>query len=524
MKKSPPSLMKWKHVINAIVIFLFLWGIALRSVEVVTGNFLFGTDHGRDYLAAYNIVENHKLTLIGAEAGSGVAGINGIFHGPGYFYAIASAYALFQGDPYGGQLFMVLSGIFAMFVAWWVGTRICGRVGGILTLFFAAISPLIVSQSRFIWSSHPLTGLVILSMYCVFLAIKRPRLFAPLAVFLAALTYHFQLGVAVPLIMGILLAFIFAYRIRDIKTYVFSFLALVLAISPMILFEARHNFMAVRSFIQYVTIGGGGSSLFEAARLREHVLFYWYNFYNTFTFEFAFLSGTIQRVILYIALIPVSIGLLRTKDRTIRKFVGFIIITILVTWVSYLLLNNVVWDYYLTHVRIGFIFLFSIGGSALVFHSKGKLGRILAILFGIFLLSMVSGTIFRMIVTYTIDFVDYGGISKIQGKRDAIDTIYRDAGGKEFSVMTYVPSIYSYPYDYLFLTYGKKKYGYSPQQFGYQPQTPLCGTVYLLIEPVGGDPLWLSGWLSTVVGGGMIDQERFLPSGHQLIRKIYQCN
>jgi len=69
--------------IAAIVIGL---GIALRLVETLTGNYVFGFDQGLDFLAARSIAVDHKITLIGSEAGAGFAGLPGVFHGPGERY------------------------------------------------------------------------------------------------------------------------------------------------------------------------------------------------------------------------------------------------------------------------------------------------------------------------------------------------------------------------------------------------------------------------------------------------------
>ena len=42
----------------------------IRVVEVTNGNYVFGFDQGLDFMAARSIAVDHKLTLIGAEAGA----------------------------------------------------------------------------------------------------------------------------------------------------------------------------------------------------------------------------------------------------------------------------------------------------------------------------------------------------------------------------------------------------------------------------------------------------------------------
>jgi len=490
--------MKHKNTyLQILIISIFLWGMALRSVEIINGNYLFGHDHGRDYLAAYNIVENHKLTLIGAEAGSGVAGINGIFHGPGYFYLISLAYLLFHGDPIGGQIFMLAFGIISLLTASYIGFKIFGKIGSVLLLFFVAVSPLIVSQSRFIWSSHPITPFVLLALYFVYKIPQNPRKYAPLAVFISGFTYNSQLGVAVPLTLSVLLSIPLIYKTRDIRVYLYVICALILAYLPMFMFEARHGFMALRSAWGYALHGSaGGGSIFEIKRLYLHGIDYWYNFTNTFTFEFGWISNQAQKIVLFIFLPFVPVGLFQIRESKHRKFIVFLIFMILTTWVGYLVLNNTVWDYYLTHVRLGYILLCTYAVGLFLQKKKrtfvSSLGLIMSV---VFLLVLFTGSVFRMYITYTSDLHDTGKFEKIEGKRYVLDTIYKDASGQPFSVFIFIPSIYTWPYDYLFKTYGRTTYGY-------EPGSEKKGLAYLIIEPDTSQPWRQKGWLETVVQGG----------------------
>mgnify|MGYP001616114463 FL=1 len=80
----------------------------------------------------------------------------------------------------------------------------------------------------------------------------------------------------------------------------------------------------------------------------------------------------------------------------------------------------------------------------------------------------------------------------------AIDFVYKKAEGKNFKVYTYLPSVYDYPYQYLFWWYGRKNYGYVPGEYVYSPNKPkyipsqekfqgvktnFSGLVFLIKEP-----------------------------------------
>ncbi len=504
-----------KNVFIAIIVGLFIWGVLLRSVEVINGNYLFGHDHGRDYLAAYDIVQNHKLTLIGSEVGSGVAGIKGIFQGPGYFYLIALAYILFGGNPMGAQIFMLLFGLAAMVGAAVIGYKMFGKTGSVLFLFFVSVSPLIVSQSRFIWSSHPITLFVILALYFAFRIPQKPRTFAPLSLFIAGLTYHSQLGVAVPLVVTIVLSLPFIYRVFDWRVYVYSFVAVILAFFPMIAFDVRHGFMAAKSVLGVTHGTGLGGSMLEPLRLSSHIFDYWNNFYNTFTFEFGWIPRNIQMLALWATLPFLGFGLWTVRSVGQKRFMLLLLLLLPVTWLGYLILNNTVWDYYLTHARIAYILLYTIAIISLLGKRKRSVvARIGLVVFGIFLTTVAVGSVFRQYVSYTVDINDMHVHEKILGKRMIIDTIYQDALGQPFSVFVFMPSVYTYPYDYLFKTYGKKQYGYEP---GNKKQ----GLAYLVIEPDNSQPWRHKGWLETVVNGGKTVWTKTLLNGIILEKRIY---
>jgi hypothetical protein len=109
---------------------------------------------------------------------------------------------------------------------------------------------------------------------------------------------------------------------------------------------------------------------------------------------------------------------------------------------------------------------------------------------------------------------ELGGVEKIRGKRMAIDYVYQDAKGKPFSVFVFMPPIYTYPYDYLFKTYGKDTYGYAP---GNQKK----GLVYLIIEKDNSKPWTYNGWLETVIKDGDIIETKTLITGHIIQKRMF---
>ncbi len=498
-----------------LLIGIFLWGVALRAVEVISGNYLFGFDVGRDLLVARSIVEAHKFTLIGAEIGSGVAGINGIFQGPGYYYLLAFVYWLFRGNPYGALLTMFVFGVAALAAVYWTVKRMFGRATAAVSLFLAAVSPLLVSQSRFIWAPHPASVLIVLFFYFVFSIPKNPRLFTALAVLAAGLTYHFEFAMTVPLLLALGIAVPAVYRVKDGRTYAYAFAAALFVFAPLILFEMRHGWIAVRSILSYMSPTGVVGRDVWWLRITDHVRPYLSNAANSFITERGFLPQelfTVLSVGLFIGLIIAAVRVRRDAE---RKFFQFLVLVLVTSYVAFLFLNNVIWDYYLIHAHFIYIYAF----AYFLVHcarsmKKSPVWKIPFAALIIFLSSMVVSSARRMWVDYTYDFRDFGGVEKILGKKTAIDYVYRDAGGKPFSVFVFMAPVYTYPYDYLFATYGR-------QTYGYEPGREKKGLVYLIIEPDASKPWTYKGWLETVIVGGDIIETKTLPTGHIIQKRMF---
>lgn len=498
-----------------LTIGILLWGIALRAVEVVNKNYLFGFDQGRDYLAAYNIVENHKLTLIGSEIGAGSAGLNGIYHGPGYYYLLALMYILFHGDPYGGLLLMFAFGVGTLIVTYITTKKIFGEPVALLSLYLVAIPLLIVSQSRFMWNHHPSSFFIALVLYFAYMIPKKPRVYAPLAILTAGCIYHFELAIAVPMVMTLFLSLPLVFHIKDLKTYIYSFASAVLAFFPFLLFDSRHGWPASRSLTGYLFGQTNSLQGISWVRLGDHILSYLNNAANSFMFKTSFVNDRmfmILGVVLFILLVCLA---LRTKNTLLQTFFRFLLMLLLVSYAVLLFLNNSVWDYYLIHAHFVYIYVFAYSFVWLArFWRKSGWFKIGLVMLSGFLLFMSWSSFDRMIINIRYDFQDFGGVEKINGKKIAIDYIYRDAKGKPFSQFSFMAPIYTYPYDYLFKTYGKDTYGYVPGN-------AKKGLVYLLIEPDNSKPWLHKGWLETVIAGGDIVETKTLFTGHIIQKRLF---
>src|SRR3989338_7741624 len=96
------KIIKRKFLLISILILLL--ALIPRSVEVLSGNYLFGFDQGQFYDDVKKIVVDHKLTLIGTQVG----GLGRFFQGPGWYYLLLISFFFFCVDSYFWMVFLFI--------------------------------------------------------------------------------------------------------------------------------------------------------------------------------------------------------------------------------------------------------------------------------------------------------------------------------------------------------------------------------------------------------------------------------
>lgn len=502
--------MKYLQTIFYLILFAVLVsGVILRSVEVLNKNYIFGFDQGRDYLAVKNIVVDHKLTLIGSEIGAGVAGFRGIFHGPFYYYFLTLPFIIFKGDPYGGMILMFLLGIATIVLSYIIGRRLFGAKVGLLTASVLAVSPLFISYSRFIWNSNPTPLFILIAFYFVFLFTKKGRVrYLFWASFFSSFIYNFQLAMAIPLSFTLVAYCLLVLKLKQVKQYGILFLGMLIAFSPMLLFEMRHGCQAIKGILIYLFNHPETETTqtFWMLLLNDHFSIFFHNFLSTFP-EHSIIPSTA-----IITIFPaIFYFVMKEKDKQRKQFILYFLLLIPITFIVLGFLRNFVYNYYLIHLNLAYIFL-AVFAIVSFFRTQHKIINSFIIIYTALLL---LSSVFSNIRTFYYDIADYGGIHKIRGKIDAIDYIYKNANGERFGLLVFSPPIYTYGYDYLLSWHGKKKYGYIPHQ-------EKKGLVYLLIEKDMSKPWSYQGWLETVIREGDIVSTKQLKSGFIIQKRLFK--
>ncbi|MBI2442983.1 MAG: glycosyltransferase family 39 protein [Candidatus Levybacteria bacterium] len=490
-----------------LLLLLVYVSVFPRVTEVVAHNYIFGFDQGRDYLAAKSIAFDHKLTLIGSEWGAGSAGFTGLFHGPFYFYLLAFAFLLFGGDPYGGVVIMFLLGIFTIVLSFVIGRKILGTVGAYTFTLLITLSPPLIAQSRFFWNSYPSSPFILLAFYFVYKStLLRRSLDLFLAAFFSGFIYNFQTAIAIPMVLGLLIYSVIILRLKKVKQYLVLLGGIILAFSPMVLFEFRHGFQGGRGLLAYLFADKKTdvTLLFMQRLLADHLGSYFYNLSNSFPN-----IPVPWWALLLIILIPLLYCWYQEKNGALRLFIIYLFFLPITSFLVFSSFRNSVYQYYLYELTFVYLFFFAYVVSQSLIQRK----PVILALYVVFLVSYVVTGVVSAYSLFAADVKDYGGGAKIKGKIDALDYIYTDAKDDRFNLLIFAPPVYTYPYDYLIWWYGRKQYGFTP---GSEKQ----GTLYLLIEKDHSKPWSYKGWLETVIQEGTVEKTETLPSGLIVQKRI----
>ncbi len=221
-----------------LLVFFVVLAFVIRAHNI--NNFLFfDYEQGRDALVVKNIYTLKNLTLIGPKTD-----IDGLFHGPLYYYLLAIPYFVSGGNPLAASLFII---------------ALCSLVPLVVYKFSDDFLPAVISIFSF--------ELVVYSRWLSNVSLA--TLFGPLA-FLFLWRYiqkqkvtDFFLStifVAIACQFEIILAMEFAFvfivlilfkvlKIPSLKTLLVSGVAVVIVFAPLIFFDLRHQNIMIASLI-----------------------------------------------------------------------------------------------------------------------------------------------------------------------------------------------------------------------------------------------------------------------------------
>src|SRR3989337_859181 len=112
----------WNLMILGILLLAFF--VRVYRIDKLLG---FYFDQGRDALVIWDFWKNGKLFLIGP-----TTGIEGVFRGPWYYWLITPFYILGKGNPVWPSVFLSLTTVVGIFLAYKLADKLAGKWAGII--------------------------------------------------------------------------------------------------------------------------------------------------------------------------------------------------------------------------------------------------------------------------------------------------------------------------------------------------------------------------------------------------------
>lgn len=259
--------------LEGFLVVVSLLAAAFLRLYRISDYMTFLGDEGRDVMIAKGILEG-DFTLLGPRASAG-----DFFLGPIYYYMIAPFLWITRLDPVGPAIMVALIGIATVFLVYLVGKQFFGARAGIMAAMLYAVSPLVIAYSRSSWNPNPMPFVSLLSLYLLYLAVKKEsiKLFVVvgfllgiamqlhyLTTFLGAIVFFFVL-------IGDLLHERKKIIIRYIKHYLSLFIGFVVGLSPFLLFEVRHGFPNFKTIYSFIFIDSAAKGYPPQESFSSHI-------------------------------------------------------------------------------------------------------------------------------------------------------------------------------------------------------------------------------------------------------------
>lgn len=231
---------------NWVLISILLIGAFLRLFRINEYMTFLG-DEGRDAIVVRNLIVKLDPILIGPGTSVG-----GMYLGPLYYYFMAPFMILSRLSPVGPAVGVALLGVLTIYLVYLTSKEWFGQKAAVVASLFYAISPTVIVYSRSSWNPNIMPFFALLSIYSVW-KVWKDKKYNYLVV--AAVSFAFVLQSHY---LGLLLAptlfIVWLLSKVPLKSTLLSLLVFVTLMSPLAIFDLRHDFMNSKALYKFLTV------------------------------------------------------------------------------------------------------------------------------------------------------------------------------------------------------------------------------------------------------------------------------
>lgn len=473
------------YAILGVILALALF-VRVYRIDQLLG---FYYDQGRDALVIWDFWKNGKLFLIGP-----TTGIEGVFRGPWYYWLITPFYLLGRGNPVWPSVFLSLTTVAAIFLAYEIAAKIAGKWAGLTAAVIGGFSFYLVLASRWLSNPTPMFLISMLFVYSLFWVLEGKKWGWVLSALMAGMAMQFGSAAELFYFLGLFVFAVYLFftdrkKLPDVKIAALSILAVFITFIPQVWFDLRHGGI-LRGTISKFLFGEGSFKLsfWQVVKIR-------FPFYYDVFFSKLFSSLAKAREIF--ALILGALFIYQIKPILKDKRFVLLLILLIAPIIGMLFFQGNygnIYDYYFT----GYYLLFVVFFAAVLGRSIQTVwGKLIVV---VFLLVFFKDNL-PVVRNYIVSGVDGPTTVAFGNEKQALDWIYQDAGGQRFSVDVYVPPVIPYAYNYLFKWYPTTlKLSGASRGLVDERVSPL----YTLYEVDPPHPERLEAWLKRQKGIGVV--------------------
>lgn len=446
---------------------LFLFSFFIRSINFST-SIQFDSDFGRDSLFALRIMRG-DLTLLGPQASVG-----GFYLAPLYYYLIAFVYSLAGLSPAAMTVVFLTMGAMTIVIGFLALKKHVSTLAAFLFASMSLTHPGLVHASRSATNQPMMPLVTVIFVFVYFEAIKRQK---KLWWFLSGIVFglffhvHFSALLVLPAVGLLLLLQINGTFKEKIIGIVLFGCAVIVMVSPILIFDTQHQFITSKAFLSYVQASALGEGIADnhphLGLLGKFTRIAWFSVQNTF----------LAIVVFVIALCELVVH--RKHIRENQRFLALVLCS-LVSIAVLLKYNGYLYDYYLLIPMT--ILLMTVASLLSLLRAKW-----FALLFGL----VVFGTNWSML-RYPFAYRILPNLSKVS------TTIQQDieaTGSRNFTIFKdSSDQLTGIGYEYRFLL---TRDGYEPM---HEQRYEQADVLYYIQEEGNKDPLVSTNWETTQFG------------------------
>lgn len=238
--------------ILALVIFILIFAFVVRFYNF-ENRINFGPEQAISLLVSADYI-NEKFTLLGEPNVQRITSFgHRIFHPPIFNYSLIPLLLIFNYDPLPITAYFCLLNLFTGVVLYWVIEKYFNKIVAIFSLAIFLFNSVMIKHSFFIWNQNYIP---LLSIVIGFLLYK---------IKIANGKNEFKLSILLGIFSGLILGIEFLFLITMLFIFGLAYfwgkhkfsilsgfgIGLMIALSPMILFDLRHQFYFLNTLIQY---------------------------------------------------------------------------------------------------------------------------------------------------------------------------------------------------------------------------------------------------------------------------------